>query len=103
MNVWTNEESMFVIAEMPGVKVEDIDISVDGESLTISGERASDEIPEEARFHRKERGSGKFQRTIQLPFSVDSNKVEATFKNGVLTLLLPRVEAEKPKKISIKV
>jgi len=101
INIWTNEDGLFVSAEMPGVRVEDIDISVDGDTLTISGERGSDEVPEGAHFHRKERGFGKFSRTIQLPFAVNAEKVEASFKDGVLNITLPKVEAEKPKQISI--
>jgi len=102
INIWTNEEGQFVSAEMPGVRVEDIDISVNGDMLTISGQRSSDEIPEGVHFHRKERGFGQFSRTIQLPFAVDAKKVEASFKDGVLNITLPRVEAEKPKQITIK-
>lgn len=102
INIWTNEEGQFVSAEMPGVRVEDIDIRVEGDTLTISGERGADEIPEGAQFHRKERGFGKFLRAIQLPFAVDVDKVEADFKNGFLNIRLPKTEAEKPKLISIK-
>lgn len=102
INIWAKDDGLFVSAEMPGVQVEDIDINVVGDSLTISGERGSDEIPENALFHRKERGFGEFSRTIQLPFAIDTGKVEASFKNGVLNITLPRVEAEKPKKISIR-
>lgn len=102
INIWTNEDGQFISAEMPGIQVEDIDISVNGDMLTISGERGVGEIPENAVFHRRERGYGKFSRTIQLPAAVDAGRVEASFKNGVLNITLPRVEAEKPKKITIK-
>ena len=102
INIWANEDNQFVSAEMPGVRVEDIDISVNGDTLVISGERGSDDIPENAHFHRKERGFGQFSRTIQLPFVVNAEKVEASFKDGVLIVTLPQIEAEKPKKISIK-
>lgn len=102
LNIWATEESLFISAEMPGVQSKDIDIQVERDTLTISGERSSDQVPEKAQFHRKERGFGKFSRSIQLPFGVNAEKVEAHFKNGVLNITLPRVEAEKPKKISIK-
>ncbi|NQU29531.1 MAG: Hsp20/alpha crystallin family protein [Anaerolineae bacterium] len=101
INTWANEDGLFVSAEMPGVNIEDIDISINGNALAISGERGSDEFPENARIHRKERSYGKFSRTIQLPFSVDAAMVEASFKDGILNIVLPQVEAEKPKKISI--
>ena len=101
INIWAKDDGLFVSAEMPGVHVEDININVMGDSLTISGERGSEEIPEDAHFHRKERGFGNFSRTIQLPYAVDAEQVEASFKNGVLNITLPRVPAETPKKISI--
>jgi HSP20 family protein len=102
LNIWANEEGLYVSAEMPGVRVDDINIQVNGDSLTISGQRSMDEIPENAHVHRREREYGEFSRTIQLPSSVDTDKVEANFKNGVLNILLPKVEAEKPKQISVK-
>ena len=102
LNIWTSENGLNVTAEVPGIKPEDIDISVVGETLTLSGERHSDELQEGAQYHRQERGYGKFTRSIQLPFPVDVNKVEATFKNGVLQVALPRAEADKPKKIVVK-
>ena len=101
INIWINEDGQLVSAEIPGVRVEDIDISINGDTLTISGERSSDEIPDGAHFHRKERGYGKFSRTIQLANNVDADKVEASFKDGVLNITLPKAEAEKPKNISI--
>jgi HSP20 family protein len=102
LNVWTNENGQIISAEMPGIRPEDINIDVTGDALSISGERKPDEITKEARYHRRERGFGSFSRTIQLPFMVDTNKVEARFQNGILLLNLPRAEADKPKKIVIK-
>jgi HSP20 family protein len=102
LNIWANEEGQIVSAEMPGVHPEDIDIDVTGDALSISGERKPDEVAKEARYHRRERSYGSFSRTVQLPFMVDTNKVEASFKNGVLLITLPRAEADKPRKIAIK-
>ena len=102
INIWTNEDGQLISAEMPGVHPDDIDIDVTGDALSISGERKPDEVVKEARYHRRERNYGSFSRTIQLPFMVDTNKVEANFKNGVLLITLPRAEADKPKKITIK-
>jgi HSP20 family protein len=102
MNIWTSEQGIKLTAEVPGVHPEDIDINVVGETLTLSGERKADELKEDARYHRQERGYGKFTRSIQLPFSVDVNQVEATFKNGVLNIALPRAEEDKPRKIAVK-
>jgi len=102
LNIWTSENGLIVTAEVPGSKPEDIDISVVGETLTLSGERRPDELHEGAQYHRQERGYGKFTRSIQLPFPVDVNHVEAIFNNGVLQVSLPRAEADKPKKIVVK-
>ena len=102
IKIWTNNDGQFLSAEMPGVSVEDIDIGVEGGTLTISGERWADEIPENAHYHRKERGFGKFSRSIRLPFAVDAEKVEASFTDGVLNITLPKAKAEMPKKIAIK-
>ena len=102
LNIWASENGLSVTAEVPGIRPEDIDISVVGETLTLSGERRPDELQEDAQYHRQERGYGKFSRSIQLPFPVDVNKVEASFKGGVLQIALPRAEADKPKKIVVK-
>jgi HSP20 family protein len=87
---------------MPGVDLEDIDLRVEGDMLTISGERKAGELPEGARQIRRERSFGKFSRTFQLPHAVDPDKVEARFKNGVLIVIMPRAEEDKPKKILIQ-
>lgn len=102
VNVWFNDESLVVSAEMPGVIAENLDINVQRDNLTISGTLGAEELPEGARYHRKERSSGQFSRTIQMPFAVDPDAVDASFKDGVLNITLPRAEADKPKKITIK-
>jgi HSP20 family protein len=104
MNVWTNEEGMVVTAELPGVNPDSIDISVTGagDQLIVRGFRSTFEAPENSTYHRRERNSGEFTRTFQLPFAVDAGKVEATYKLGILIISLPRAEAEKPRKIAIK-
>lgn len=102
MNVWVSEEGLIVTAEVPGVPIEAMEINVVNETLTLSGRREPEEVGEETRYHRQERGYGKFTRTIQLPFRVDSEKVDATLTNGVLRIELPRVEEEKPRKITVK-
>ena len=102
INIWAAEDSAKVTAEIPGVSKDDLEINVTGETLTLSGVRGQDDLPESARYHRQERRFGEFSRSIQLPYTVDTNKVKAVFKNGVLSVELPRVEAEKPKKITVK-
>ena len=102
VNVWANQDSLILTAEAPGVSVEDIDVSVVGETLTLSGVRHPDEVAEGARYHRQERGYGKFVRNVQLPYPVDVEKVQAEFKNGVIHISMPRAEADKPRKIAVK-
>ena len=102
LNVWSNEEGLFVTAEVPGMHSEDIEISVVGDTLTLSGARKPEDLTEGGRYHRQERGYGSFNRSIQLPFLVDVAKVDATFRNGLLNVTLPRAEEDKPRKISVK-
>lgn len=102
INVWGNEDGVVVTAELPGVLPEDIDISVVGDTLTLSGTRQPDELKEGEQYHRQERRYGSFTRTFQLPFRVEADNVDAKFEKGVLHISLPRLEAEKPRKISVK-
>jgi HSP20 family protein len=102
LNIWSSENGLTITAEVPGVTAENIEISVVGETLTLSGTRNPNQVSEETRYHRQERGNGRFNRTVQLPYPVDVKKVEATFKNGVLQMTLPRAEEDKPKKIVVK-
>jgi HSP20 family protein len=101
MNVWTDEDSAIVTAELPGMDRDKIDISVENDILTVRGERQPADI-EGATYHRRERRYGTFVRSFRLPFRVETEKVEATFTNGVLNIVLPRAEEEKPKKISVQ-
>ena len=102
MNVWSNEEGLVVTAEVPGVSSEDIEINVVGDTLTLSGMRKPDEMNEAARYHRQERGNGNFHPFSPAALSVDVAKVDATFRNGVLNVTLPRAEELKPRKITVK-
>lgn len=102
INAWTTEEEEIVTAELPGMDPADIDISIVNDVLTISGERKPLTNTEEIRYHRRERVSGSFSRSIQLAFAVDANRVTAGYENGVLKVNLPRAEADKPRKISVQ-
>ena len=103
INVWTSDDRQIITAELPDFSADEIGIDVSADSLVLSGERKPDQIDGEVQLHRQERTFGKFSRTIQLPFMVDTNKVQASFKDGVLEVYLTRAEADKPKKIEIKV
>lgn len=102
MNVWVNEDGAIVTAELPGFDPEGLDISVVNDTLTVSGDRCAEETGEGATYHRRERRCGRFSRSFELPFAVEGNDVEATFEQGVLKIELPRAEADKPKKITVK-
>ena len=102
MNVTEDNDNYYVHAELPGIKPDELDISVTGDSLTISGERKIDPEDENANYHRRERESGKFSRALSLPGQIDTSKVEASTANGVLTVVLSKSEAAKPKQITVK-
>jgi HSP20 family protein len=101
MNVWMDEDSAIVTAELPGIVLDDIEISVEDDTVTLRGKRQPDEEAG-ATYHRRERRHGTFLRSFRLPFRVDAEKVAATFRNGVLSIVLPRAEEEKPKKITVR-
>ena len=102
MNVWTNQDGAVITAELPGFDPESLDISVVNDTLTVSGHRCAEDVGEGARYHRRERRCGRFTRSFQLPFLVEGDEVEASFENGVLEIDLPRAEADKPKKITVR-
>jgi HSP20 family protein len=102
MNAWTNEDSAVVTAELPGVTIEDIEIAVERDTFTLRGKREPEELGEGTSYHRRERRFGGFSRAFRLPFHVDAGEVKAELKNGLLTIVLPRAEADKPRKIAIK-
>lgn len=102
VNIWSNDETATVTAELPGLVPDDIELSIQADQLTIRGKRGTHECVEGEVYHRRERGFGDFIRTIGLPFIVDADKIEAVYNNGILTVTLPRAESDKPKQISIK-
>jgi HSP20 family protein len=100
VNVWEAENELFAEAELPGVRSEDVEVTVVGDELTIKGRRTAPESGE-AVFHRRERGTGEFTRTLRLPIEIDSARVAAKLENGVLSVTLPKAEAAKPRKIEV--
>jgi HSP20 family protein len=102
VNVWTNDNGAVVTAEVPGLDAQSLDVSVKQNMLTIAGERKPDKADEDGSYHRRERGYGKFSRTVRLPFEVDAASVKARYTNGILRIELPRSEASKPRKIAIE-
>lgn len=102
VNIWTDGEETLVTTEIPGIEAGAIDISVIGKTLILKGAREADQLDNGNSYHRRERWYGQFTKAIELPFTIEAEKVNASFSNGILTIRLPRSEAEKPKKISIK-
>jgi HSP20 family protein len=101
VNVWTNEDEAVVSAELPGIESKDIDISVKGRTLTVKGAGKAEKEEEKAAYLKRERWTGEFSRRLELPFDVEAGKVKAAYKNGVLTITLPKAESEKPRKIAL--
>ncbi len=103
LDVHEDKDSFVVRAELPGMKREEIDVSLHDGALSISGERQAVKKHEEAEVYRTERFFGKFLRTVTLPAPVAAEKVKAQYQNGVLTVTLPKTEAAKPKQIDVNV
>lgn len=101
-NVWGTPDQVVVTMEIPGVDPKAIDISVAGSTLTVRGSREPEQVEKGVSYHRGERWYGKFSKTIELPFTIEADKVEARFSKGVVYITLPRSEAEKPKKVTVK-
>lgn len=102
LNAWVGESDVVVSAELPGVDPGKVDVSVVGDTLTISGAREAAALKAGESYHRQERSYGRFTRSLQLPFHVEAGKVEAKYDKGILRVTLPRAEADKPKKIAVK-
>lgn len=101
MDVHENADELVVTASLPGVKADDVDITITGQTLTIKGEMKADETVNRDQYLYRERRYGTFNRTIQLPVRVEGDKADATFEDGVLTLRIPKAEEVKPRQIKI--
>ena len=103
VDIYETENDLVLKAEMPGLKPENVDIRIENNTLTLKGERKFEEVVKKENYHRMERSYGTFIRSFTLPRTVEQEKVCAEFKEGVLTVSLPKKEETKPKQISIKV
>jgi HSP20 family protein len=101
MNVRKQDNNYQITAEIPGVNVDEIDLTVQGDTLTIKGERRPDVVGDNASYHRRERSHGAFQRSVTLPEKVNADGIGANYKNGVLIISLPLDEATGPRKIAV--
>ena len=103
LDVIQRPEEIVVKASIPGIKPDDLDIAVEDNVLTLRAERKPDFTDEESVYLVQERPAGSFYRALRLPESVDANKIESTYENGVLTIVLPRAEEKKRKQIKVHV
>jgi HSP20 family protein len=103
MDMKETDNEVVASVELPGLSKGDIKVSVKNDVLSITGEKKAEKTEEKENVHRTERTYGYFKRSVVLPVEVDSEKVKATFKDGVLKVILPKVEAKKPKEIPIQV
>ncbi len=102
MNFWVGPDSIVMTAELPGLSDDSIDLTVHDTMISVQGEFVDQDSGDDLVWHRRERPKGKFSRSVELPFRVDANKIEARFESGVLTVEMQRPEEEKPKRIEIK-
>jgi HSP20 family protein len=103
LDVQEDKDNYIFRAELPGLRREDIEVSLQQGALVISGERKSEKVEEGVEIHRQERFYGKFQRALTLPAPVATDKVKAQYKDGILTVTLPKTEEAKPKQIDVSV
>ena len=101
VNLFQDGDSTILVAEVPGVKKDEIQVQIKDNLITLSGERKTD-YPEKASVHRMERRGYKFDRTMKLPVKVNIDQVKADYENGVLKVVMPRAESDKPKMIDIR-
>jgi HSP20 family protein len=102
LDMYETKDDVVVKAALPGVKPDDVDITITGDTLTIRGEMQQENEDEEGNYIRRERRYGEFVRSITLPNGLQVDKAEASFDNGVLTLKIPKSEQAKPKRIQVK-
>jgi len=99
LDAYANEDAIVLTADVPGLKPEELEVTLEGDTLTIRGELKNRD--EQRNYVLRERPTGRFERTLTINTPIDSSKVEATFADGVLTLTLPKAEAVKPKQIKV--
>ena len=101
MNVWSADEGVLVSVELAGIDPESLDVNVEGQVLTLRGERNPVALADSDRLRRRERAVGSFARSLKLPFHVEVGDVEATYERGVLEIRLPRAASERPRRITV--
>ncbi len=102
INVWASEEKIVIVADVPGIDADDIDLQVCNQTLTLKTKRDLSSVEEGHAFHRRERGHGQFTRSVELPYAIDAEQVVATLSNGMLRMEFSRAAADLPKKITVR-
>ena len=103
VDIREDENQVVIKSDVPGMEQKDIKVNIDNNMLTISGERKFDDEENKEKYHRVERAYGRFSRTFQLSNTTDSGKIQASYKNGVLEVTLPKLEEAKPRSIQVQV
>jgi HSP20 family protein len=101
LNVTEDADKFYLRAELPGVKSNELDIQATGKNIAISGERKIHAENDNARYHRREREAGKFSRVLAMPSDIDADRIEARLENGILTVMVPKAQAAKPRQIKV--
>lgn len=102
LNVYQGEDDIVVTCEIPGVEPDDLNVSVENDTVKLSGKRRAAKLTEVEKFHRRERGTGEFSRVLTLPFRLDPKSVEATYERGVLRIRAERATEDRPRRIEVK-
>ncbi len=102
VNIWADEDNVILMAELPGCNMNDIEVSCINNQITIALSKKKEEDEKEHFISHKERFSGEFKRSFEVPFKINEKKTEAIFKNGLLQVIMPKAESAKPKKIEVK-
>ncbi len=103
VDIFESEDALTLRADLPDVKLEDIDVRVENQTLTVSGNRKFERDEKVKGYHRIERSYGEFARSFTVPSTVETERVSADYKNGVLTITLPKAEAAKPRQVKVAV
>lgn len=101
INMWEDPEGLYLEAEVPGVRMEDLELTVKEGELYLRGKREEGEL-QDGNYHRRERGAGEFSRVVRLPAAIDMDHIEATLRDGVVTIRLAKAPEERPRRIAIK-
>jgi HSP20 family protein len=102
INLTDDKDAYYLRAELPGVKADDLSIESTDNNISISGERKIADAVQNAKYHRREREYGRFSRIVSMPKRINREKIEAKLADGILTIVIPKSEAEKPKQITVK-